>query len=159
MLDLLGCCYAPAPDRRIRWMLSLRRASASMLLETSQIFDILLPLPRSAFVTGLVLGTSQAMRTATAKRRGIQVAAAVADRILDVAAVLLERFQAPRLAGGIGEERAEFGAILTSAGKRGGPRPIAERRKRFSDAGTQMDCASGTTASSRRVRRGYWPVQ
>src|SRR5260370_26732701 len=107
MLDLLGCCYAPAPDRRIRWMLSLRRASSSMLLETSQIFDVLLTLPRSAFVTGLVLGAYQAMRTAAAKRRSIQVAVAVADRVLHGAAVFLERFQAPRLAGVIGEDRGE----------------------------------------------------
>ena len=107
-----------------------------MLLKTGQIFQVLPPLPRPAVITGLILGAYQAMRTATPNRLGIQVAAAIANGLLDVAAISLERFETPRLEGGIGEERTEFTAIFASAGERGVSRPIAWWHKRFGDADT-----------------------
>jgi hypothetical protein len=48
------------------------------------------------------------------------------------------QFPSSRLASGIGEEEAEFGAITTLAGEGSRSRPIVSWRQKLGDAGAQM---------------------
>ncbi len=78
------------------------------------------------------------MRAATSNCRGVEVAIAVADCRFDMAALGLDGFEIPTLAGGVREEVPELPAKLAIASQLAVPRPIGRRGKWFRDSGTQV---------------------
>src|SRR5262245_32645874 len=113
-------------------------------------FEILFALLRPPVVTSLVLGTHQAVGTATTVGRKIQVATAPLDRIFHVTARGFGGLEGPTLPVGISQEAAEFSAMRTPTSDVARPCPIAWRLQRFGDACTQVLQASGAQALNRR---------
>ena len=84
-----------------------------MVLNLCQNLQVALALQHPPFMARLVLGANQAMRTTAAKRSEIEVAATVADTMLQMTAFGLSGAVSPGRTCWIGEKAVEFAAMTT----------------------------------------------
>src|ERR1019366_10765511 len=125
---------APGPLRDS----SNRAGSPPFHIQQFEICEVADPLRSPAFVTGLVLGADQTERTAAPFRLHVDVAACVADRGLDMAALRFFGLEDPSRIHGIREEPAQSGAVSARAGQRIGAPPIPRGIQRPRDPGFEM---------------------
>src|SRR3954453_15622360 len=84
--------------------------------EPCQILEILSALLGAPVVAGLIFGAHQAVRSASAVGRGVEVAPSPPDAVLNVAPGSFGRLEDPGLALRISEEAGQLGTVGAVAG-------------------------------------------